>query len=92
MYIYIPMTLCSDLQDVQIQPSQTKAPLPKMPISRLEVCTPRFDLSGDVPTPASLVRDKGKLVGCGDASHEFGVLGNGSESIGDRKVRAVELA
>lgn len=73
----IPFMLAYYLQDLQIQPPGTEAPLSLMAIGALEVCAASFTLRRDVPASTSFVGDKRELVVIGNLLDEERVMMDG---------------
>lgn len=65
------------LQDLQIQPPGTEAPLSLMPVRALEVCAASFTFRRDVPASTSFVGDKRELVVIGNLLDEERVMMDG---------------
>ena len=72
-----PTAFPYNTQYLQVQTSWTKAPLSPMPIRALEVGTSGFLLWGNVPTTATLIGNKGKIVTGGHVLNKERVMMDG---------------
>lgn len=82
--------LTSDTQNLQIQPTKAKIPLPRVPIRTLEIRTASLDIGRDVPTAAALVGDQGQVVVVRYLLNEGGIGLDGMQTVGDREGRATK--
>lgn len=80
-----PAILTRDIENLQIQPPETKIPLSRMTIRALVICTPAFPLKRDVPAPASLIgnQGQGQTVVLSNLLDELRITFNGPEPVGD---------
>lgn len=58
----LPLMLSNTLQNLQIQPSETEAPLSGVAVGAFEVGTLGLVFGIDIPTTTSFVRNEWKLV------------------------------
>lgn len=80
---HAPPMLAHHIQQLQVEPAQTKRPFAHMAVRALEVDAGSLQVQRDVPAPAALVGDKGRVIRGGDAGDEVAVFADGVEAIGD---------
>lgn len=81
----------NNIQNVKVQPPQTKHPLPKMSICRFEIRASDFPLWRNVPASATFVCYQRKLIESSNFCYIVGVLLDGAEPVLDSQVRAFEI-
>lgn len=77
--------LANNLQDAQVQPSCTEAPLGLMTIGALEIGATSFAIGMDVPAPTTLIGDEWEMIVVGDMLDEERIVVDGGEAIGGGK-------
>lgn len=88
----LPVILPNQPQQMQIQPSQTKLPLPRMPICALEVGRPGLARRVNVPAATALIGNQRQLQRIRYLAYKIRVVADAPQPVRDGQVGPFEVA